>query len=84
MGNQYGKTVGKEERALASLPRSDDAREFEICFFAEPGSLLRVKGVRRIFQILRQVTFRCGMCAQPVLEEDMPKHTAEHEHALGL
>lgn len=52
---------------------------FEVCFFPEPGSFVRIRdGEDGMFTYARQVTYRCGMCGQPVVENELDAHQTEH------
>lgn len=71
---------GSPEKAMKALARTDAKAMFEICFFVIGGeNFVRLKGDRGIYQVMKQVQYRCGMCGQIVQETEFDRHANKHQ-----
>jgi hypothetical protein len=56
---------------------------FELCFTVMADSCVRLRGGRDgLYQLTRQLTYRCGMCWSPVTECDLNRHYDEHAQQI--
>lgn len=58
---------------------NEEPNEFSLCFFPEQNSYVRYKTKFDIYDVIRAVTYRCGMCGNHFADVDLSEHFHEEK-----